>query len=195
MKDIVVRGFEESIRLKRDFLTRKNIDIIVSMARCIGHAFEKGNKLLLFGNGGSAADAQHLAAEFVNRFRVDRRPLPAMALTTDSSVLTSISNDYNYSDVFSKQIMALGSKGDIAWGISTSGRSLNVIKGLKIAKENGLATIALSGGDGGEIVSIADMALVVNSNDTPRIQEIHITVGHTICELIDFLLEGSALDI
>lgn len=188
MKDIVVRGFEDSIRLKRDFLTRENIDIIVSIARCIGRAFKKGNKLLLFGNGGSAADAQHLAAEFVNRFRFERKPLPAMALTTDSSVLTSISNDYDYSDVFSKQIMALGSKGDVAWGISTSGKSLNVIKGLKIAKEKELVTIALSGGDGGDMVTIADMALIVNSNDTPRIQEIHITVGHTICELVDFSL-------
>jgi D-sedoheptulose 7-phosphate isomerase len=190
MEDIVLNSFKDSIKLKQDFLTKANIRTMVSVAQNIADTFKKGNKLLLFGNGGSAADAQHLAAEFVNRLRRERRPLPALALTTDTSILTSVSNDYDFSDVFSKQIDALGVKGDIAWGISTSGRSPNVIKGLEMAKRKGLITIALSGGDGGPLIDVADMGLTVNSKDIPRIQEVHITIGHTICEMVDSHLFG-----
>ena len=145
----------------------------------------KEGKNSFFGNGGSAADAQHLAAEFVNRFQRERRPLPAIALTTDTSILTSIANDYDYSLVFVKQIEALGQSGDMAWSISTSGMSPNVYLGLKKAKQKGLKTVALTGGDGGKIVKMADISIVVPSFNTPIIQEIHITIGHIVCELVE----------
>jgi D-sedoheptulose 7-phosphate isomerase len=190
MENIVLNVFGDSIKLKQDFLTKANIRTMVSMAQTIADTFKKGNKLLLFGNGGSAADAQHLAAEFVNRLRRERRPLPALALTTDTSILTSVSNDYDFSDIFSKQVDALGMDGDVAWGFSTSGKSPNVIKGLEMAKRKGLITIALSGGDGGPLIDVADVGLTVNSKDTPRIQEVHITIGHTICEMVDSCLFG-----
>lgn len=192
MEDIILNGFEDSIKLKKDFLTKANIRTMVSMAQTIADTFKKGNKLLLFGNGGSAADAQHLAAEFVNRLRRQRRPLPALALTTDTSILTSVSNDYDFSDIFSKQVDALGMDGDVAWGFSTSGKSLNVIKGLEMAKRKGLITIALSGGNGSPLIDVADVGLTVNSKDIPRIQEVHITIGHTICEMVDCYLFGKA---
>ena len=145
----------------------------------------KEGKNSFFGNGGSAADAQHLAAEFVNRFQKERRSLPAIALTTDTSILTSIANDYDYSLVFVKQIEALGQSGDTAWSISTSGMSPNVYLGLKKAKQKGLKTVALTGGDGGKIVKMADISIIVPSFKTPRIQEIHITIGHIVCELVE----------
>jgi len=151
-------------------------------------AFKAGNKVLLFGNGGSAADAQHIAAEFVNRYQIERPPLPAIALTTDTSILTSISNDYGYIDSFSKQVKALGREGDVAIGISTSGTAANVIKAIKAAKEMGLKTISLTGGDGGDLAKLTDIALVVDSPITPRIQEVHITIGHVLCEMVDRML-------
>jgi D-sedoheptulose 7-phosphate isomerase len=143
---------------------------------------------LLFGNGGSAADAQHLAAEFVNRFIIERPPLPAIALSTDTSIITSIGNDYDFSEIFSKQIRAIGQAGDVAWGISTSGSSPNVIKALELAKKMGMITIGLTGKDGGQMMKIVDHSLNVSSTSTPRIQEVHITVGHVICEMVDFKL-------
>ena len=151
-------------------------------------AFKAGNKVLLFGNGGSAADAQHIAAEFVNRFLIERPPLPAIALTTDTSILTSISNDYGYADSFAKQVKALGKEGDVAIGISTSGKAANVIKAIKVAKEMGLKTVSLAGGDGGDLAKLSDIALVVDSSSTPRIQEVHITIGHVLCEMVDRML-------
>jgi D-sedoheptulose 7-phosphate isomerase len=187
IEDIVIRCFKESNRIKEIFLA-ENLGRIVKVIDVITDALKKGNKILLFGNGGSAADAQHLAAEFVNRFIIERPPLPAIALTTDSSVLTSIANDYEYSEIFSKQIRAIGQPGDIAWGLSTSGNSPNVLKGLETAKKLGLTTIALTGRDGGPIAKAADHVLNVSSNLTPRIQEAHITAGHVICEMIDYKL-------
>lgn len=187
MEDHIVKIFKESSHLK-DVFIGENLDGIVSIIEVITAALKAGNKILLFGNGGSAADAQHLAAEFVNRFIIERPPLPAIALSTDTSIITSIGNDYDFSEIFSKQIRAIGQAGDIAWGISTSGSSQNVIKGLDVAKKMGMVTIGLTGKDGGEIAKIADYPLNVSSNSTPRIQEVHITVGHVICEMIDFKL-------
>ncbi|MBN2514726.1 MAG: D-sedoheptulose 7-phosphate isomerase [Deltaproteobacteria bacterium] len=187
IEDIIIRIFKESCHLKEVFVN-DNVVKIVKIVDIITEAFKGGNKLLLFGNGGSAADAQHLAAEFVNRFLIERPPLPAIALTTDTSVITSIGNDYEFSDIFAKQIRAIGQAGDVAWGISTSGSSANVIKAFEAAKKLNLITIALTGKDGGSAEKIADYALNVASNSVPRIQEVHITVGHVICQMVDYKL-------
>jgi D-sedoheptulose 7-phosphate isomerase len=148
-------------------------------------ALRSGGKLLFFGNGGSAADAQHLAAEFVNRFAVERRALPAIALTTDSSVLTSIGNDYAFERIFARQVEALGRPGDVAIGLSTSGRSPNVIEGLRAARRGGLVTVGLTGEAGGALAGECDLILMVPSSDTARIQETHILAGHILCRLVD----------
>jgi D-sedoheptulose 7-phosphate isomerase len=187
MEDYILKIFRESIQLKESFVS-ENLIRIVNVVEAITAALKAGNKILIFGNGGSAADAQHLAAEFVNRFMIERPPLPAIALTTDSSVLTSIGNDYSFGEVFSKQIRAIGQTGDVAWGISTSGTSPNVVKALDTAKKMGLVTVGFTGKDGGDVARIADFTLNVSSNSTPRIQEVHITVGHVICEMVDFKL-------
>ena len=143
---------------------------------------------MIFGNGGSAADAQHIAAEFVNKFMIERPPLPAMALTTDTSILTSVSNDYNFDDVFSKQIQALGIEGDVAWGISTSGEAANVLAGLRVARNRGLRTIGMTGSGDGKMAEFAQVLLRVDAENTARIQECHITMAHIICELVDYQL-------
>lgn len=187
MEDHIIRSFKEGSELKEVFLN-ENLGQVVQAIEAITAALQAGNKVLLFGNGGSAADAQHLAAEFVNRFMIERPPLPAIALSTDTSILTSIGNDYDFSEIFSKQIRALGQEGDVAWGISTSGKSANVVRGLETAKKKGLVTIGLTGGDGGDIARIVDYALIVSSRNTPRVQEVHIAVGHVICEMIDYKL-------
>ena len=187
MKEEIAQAFRESADLKLRFI-RQNADLMIQAVRMIVQAFKSGNKLLLFGNGGSAADAQHLAAEFVNRFLIERPPLPAISLTTDTSVLTSISNDYGYADSFSKQVKALGKEGDVAIGISTSGAAANVIKAVKVAREMGLKTIGLTGNGGGELAKSVDLAIVVDSQATPRIQELHITIGHVLCEMVDRML-------
>jgi len=187
MEDLIVKIFKESSQLKESFVN-DNLSNIVRVVNVMTAALKAGNKVLIFGNGGSAADAQHLAAEFVNRFMIERPPLPAIALSTDTSIITSIGNDYDFSEIFSKQIRALGQSGDIAWGISTSGRSKNVFKGLEQAKKMGLITLALTGKDGGDIAGIVDYNLNVASDSTPRIQEVHITVGHVLCQMIDLKL-------
>ena len=187
MEDHIIKIFKESSQLK-DVFINDNLGKLVDVVEMITGALKAGNKILIFGNGGSAADAQHLAAEFVNRFLIERPPLPAIALSTDTSVITSIGNDYDFSEIFSKQIRAIGQRGDVAWGISTSGASVNVIKALEIAKKLGMITIGFTGKDGGEIAKIVDFSLNVPSNSTPRIQEVHITIGHAICEMIDFKL-------
>lgn len=187
MEDYIIKIFRESNETKESFVN-DNLGRIVAAVEAVTAALKAGNKILLFGNGGSAADAQHLAAEFVNRFVIERPPLPAIALTTDTSIITSIGNDYDFSDIFSKQIRAIGQKGDIAWGMSTSGTSANVIKAMEAAKKIGMVTIALTGRDGGDVARIVDYALNVASTSTPRIQEVHITVGHVICEMVDFKL-------
>ncbi len=174
--------------LLKERLVAEQAGQVEEAARLLSETLKRGGKILLFGNGGSAADAQHLAAEFVNRFQIERPPLAALALTTDTSILTSIANDYDFLEVFAKQIKALGRPGDAALGLSTSGNSGNVVKALEAARQLGLATLALSGGDGGPVAAAADLAIVVPSRNTARIQEVHITIGHVLCDLVDFLL-------
>jgi D-sedoheptulose 7-phosphate isomerase len=183
----VINDFNQSIDLKKRFV-EDQAAAVVEAARLLVATLQSGHKILIFGNGGSAADAQHLAAEFVNRFRVERPPLAALALTTDSSILTAVGNDYEFKDVFVKQIQALGRPGDLAWGISTSGSSPNVVAALQTARELGLKTVALAGRDGGPMAELADISLIVRSHDTPRIQEVQITIGHVLCDLVDYLL-------
>jgi D-sedoheptulose 7-phosphate isomerase len=185
MKDAIVKAFDESVRVKQAFL-RDNIDALVQVVDVIAAAFRNGNKLMLFGNGGSAADAQHIAAEFTNRFRIERPPLPALALTTDTSALTAIANDYDYAKVFVKQLQALGKAGDVAMAISTSGNSANVLAAIEVCRERKITTVGLTGGTGGRMVGKVDHLLcVAASRDTARIQETHILIGHVICELVD----------
>jgi len=160
-------------------------DAIEVAAKLCIDALKNGKKILIFGNGGSAADAQHIAAELVGRYKTERKGLPAIALTTDTSALTSIGNDYGYDHVFDRQVEALTNSGDVTIGISTGGSSRNVINGLQTAKELGCKLIGFSGRDGGEMNNLCDVNLVVPSEDTPRIQEMHIFIGHTICHLID----------
>ena len=187
MENIILKRFKESAEVKTRFL-KENLPKLIDGIRLISHAFEAGNKLFFFGNGGSAADAQHLAAEFVNRYIMDRPPLPAIALTTDTSILTSISNDIAFNEIFAKQIRALGKEGDVAIGISTSGNSSNVIKAFEVAKEMGMKTVALTGNDGGMLSKIADISLTVPSTSTPRIQEVHILIGHILCGMVEHYL-------
>lgn len=179
----------DSLELKKNYFAA-NEEKIARLARVICTAFESGNKILLFGNGGSAADAQHIASEWIGHFMRERKPLPAIALTTDTSALTSISNDYGFEHVFSRQVRALGRKGDVAIGISTSGNSSNVLEGIKAANELGLVTVGLTGRDGGRIGSEVQYLLNVPHTETPRIQEIHTMTGHILCELVDDYLKG-----
>jgi len=189
MKDGILKIFNESAQVKVRF-AQENTDKIIEVVQLIAQTFRDGKKVILFGNGGSAMDASHIAAEFVNRFLMERPPLPAIALNTDTAVLTSISNDYDYSQVFSKQLAALGNEGDVVIGLSTSGNSLNVIKAIEMARKNGMKTVVLTGGSGGKLAKLADYAFIVPTKQTPRIQETHITLGHTICQLVDEELFG-----
>ncbi len=184
MRDKIKDIFLESIHVKEELL-RNNIGQIIAIADMAIDSLKKGGKVIVFGNGGSASDSQHIAAELVGRFKKDRTALAAIALTTNTSVLTSLANDYGYEVVFAKQIEALGSKNDIAIGISTSGKAKNVIQGVRQAAKMGLKTVILTGGDGGELAKAADIALIVPSSVTARIQEAHITIGHIICEMIE----------
>jgi D-sedoheptulose 7-phosphate isomerase len=190
VKTIAREIFRDSIALKQRFL-QENLDVLDKAVHALAGVVGRGNKILLFGNGGSAADAQHIAAEFVNRYMIDRPPLPAMALTTDSSVLTSISNDFGFEEVFEKQIRALGENGDAAVGISTSGRSPNVVRGLKIAREIGLVTIGLGGPAGTLMEEYCDYYFRVEGASTPRIQEVHQLVGHTLVAIVEQILFGT----
>ena len=187
MEDLIVKIFKESCHIKELFIN-ENLSRLVGIVEAIKKCLEQGNKILIFGNGGSSSDSQHLAAEFVNRFRIERPPLPAVSLAADSAVITSIGNDYDFSEIFSKQIRAIGQPGDVAWGLSTSGKSPNVVKGLETARKNGLVTVGFSGKDGGDMARMCDYILNVPSTNTARIQEVHITAGHVICEMVDFKL-------
>jgi D-sedoheptulose 7-phosphate isomerase len=189
---IVSDILEESLRVKRAAI-QAQVDRIIQGAEMLAASISAGHKILIFGNGGSAADSQHIAAEFVNRFRIERPPLPAMALTTDSSVLTSIGNDYHFDEVFEKQIRALGVKGDVAWGISTSGRSSNVVNAIQTARTKELKTIGMTG-RGGMLAECAELVFTVDSTATARIQETHITIGHLLCELVDWILFPESAD-
>ena len=160
-------------------------DAVFDAVNIISHSLSSGGKVMLCGNGGSAADSQHLAAEFTGRFVLDRRPLAALALSTDSSALTCIGNDYSFDEVFSRQVIGLGHKGDCLIGISTSGNSGNIIQAVQSAHELGIHTIGLLGRDGGRLVTLCDISIVVPSNVTARIQEAHILIGHTICGAVE----------
>ena len=186
MKNIIMKAVSESIRVKETFVN-SHLDRIIQAAEMLATAIVSGHKILIYGNGGSAADAQHIAAEFVNRFQIERQPLAALALTTDTSIITSIANDYHFDEIFEKQLRALGEKGDIAVGISTSGNSRNVIRATAAAKEKGLITIGLTG-MGGKLAEVVDLNFAVDSRTTARIQESHILLGHLLCDLVDRIL-------
>ena len=185
--DLVRMRLRESALIKEKL--QEDADTLIKAASAISRAFRNGNKVLLFGNGGSAADAQHIAAELAGKFAKDRDPLPALALTTNTSTLTAIANDYDFGGVFARLVKAHAREGDIVIGISTSGTSENVVRGIKAAKDAGAFTIAMCG-SGGKLWDMVDIALAVPSKQTPRIQEAHITLGHIICELVEEDLFG-----
>ena len=181
---LIAQRLRESGELKRR-LADEQAEAIKRAAQVIVTALAQGGKVMLFGNGGSAADAQHIAAEFVCRFQRDRRPLPALALTTDTSVITAIGNDYGFEHVFARQVQALGNPADVVVAISTSGRSPNVLAGVRAARNMRLTTIGFIGGDGGELARLVDIPIVVPSRNIAQIQECHITIGHLVCEMVE----------
>jgi len=188
-EQIIYRAIRKSIDVKAEIL-EKQLVIIVQLSDLLVNTFQSGGKVVLFGNGGSAADAQHVAAELINRFLLDREALPAIALSTDSSVLTSIGNDSAFDRVFSRQVRALVQKGDVVVGISTSGNSPNVLNGIIAAREIGATIVGFAGCDGGKLKDLVDICVCVPSVSTPRIQEAHITVWHAICEVVEQELFG-----
>lgn len=187
MEKTIEKILAESIEVKQEFI-KQNISNLSLVAEKIASAFTNDRKLLLCGNGGSAADAQHIAAEFVNRFMLERPALPAMALTTDTSIITSIANDYSFNEVFSKQVKALGMEGDVLMVMSTSGESENILSAIRDARLQGIYTVGILGKGGGSAAKMVDIALIANSDSTPRIQEAHILAGHIICQLVDQIL-------
>jgi len=180
----IAAHIEESMAAKKRIL-ESDVGVLGRIAEIVVAALCRGNKILLFGNGGSAADAQHLAAELIGRYRRERAALPAMALTTDTSILTSLANDYSYDIVFARQVQAFGRRGDVAIGISTSGNSANVLRAMEVAKAMGLHTIALTGEGGGQLRDVADVCFCAPSRSVAHIQEMHITVGHALCEVVE----------
>ncbi len=186
MQHLIDRILAESLKVKQDAIRRQG-ETLLAAADMLVTAIASGHKILLFGNGGSAADAQHLAAEFINRFQIDRQPLPAIALTTDSSIITSIGNDDSFERIFAKQVAALGQASDVAWGLSTSGESANVLAALVTAHQKGMHRLGMSG-TGGRMETATDLLLTVNSSNTARIQETHITMGHILCQLVEYKL-------
>jgi len=182
IKNQVKKSYETKQVIYTDDVLLKNIELVAK--KCVS-LYKKGKKTILAGNGGSAADAQHIAAELVGRYGFDRPSIPSLALTTDSSNLTAIGNDYGYDAVFSRQLFGMGQEDDLFIGISTSGNSKNLIEAFKVAKEKNIFSVALVGKDGGEMAKLADISLVVPSNETPRIQESHILIGHILCDIIE----------
>ena len=187
VEHIVEKIMKSGLKTSEAFI-QENTSKVIDLAEKIASAFLQDRKLLICGNGGSAADAQHMAAEFVNRFQLERPPLPAMALTTDTSVITSIGNDYSFDDVFSKQVKALGVKGDVLLAISTSGKSSNLLSAVEAANQQEIYTVGLLGGDGGELSGRVDMALIARGDVTARIQEAHLLAEHITCHLVDYIL-------
>jgi D-sedoheptulose 7-phosphate isomerase len=184
--------FDQSLRAKQVFLS-ECAEALEHAIDLVAEALAAGHKVLLFGNGGSAADAQHIAAELVGRLTRERRPLAAIALTTDTSALTAIANDYGYDQVFARQIRALGTRGDVAVAISTSGNSPSVLRAVEACREQGLRVIGLTGGDGGALATMVDVNLCVSASRlSTRVQETHILIGHVICEMVDRRLLGDA---
>jgi D-sedoheptulose 7-phosphate isomerase len=186
MHEMIQSILEDSLATKRQAVTSQEA-VLIRAADMLATCVASGHKILIFGNGGSAADAQHLAAEFVNRFQIERRPLAALALTTDTSVITSIGNDYAFDLIFAKQIQALGRRDDVAWGISTSGNSPNVVAGLQSAREMGMHCLGMTG-QGGALEDVSDLLLAVPSTTTARVQETHIVMGHILCQLVETTL-------
>ena len=182
--DRIKKFLNESADLKRQVADTLAPQILEAI-NTVRNSFQSGGKLLLMGNGGSASDAQHIAAEFIGRYKLERKPVPAIALTVDSSILTCVGNDYGFDSVFERQVQGLGRKEDTVIGISTSGNSENVVRGIAAAKDIGAATIGLLGKGGGTLKDMVDVSIVVPSSDTARIQEVHITIGHIICEILD----------
>jgi D-sedoheptulose 7-phosphate isomerase len=176
----------DSIRVKEDLRKQgSELEKIEMVSKTIIKALKNGKKVVLFGNGGSAADAQHIACELAGKFKLERRGLPAVALTTNTSALTAIGNDYGYDKVFSRQVEGMVNQGDVVIGISTSGNSVNVIEGIEAAKEKRAFTVGFTGATGGKLDKVVDICLKAPSNDTPRIQETHITIGHILCQLVE----------
>lgn len=184
MKERIQQIAKDSLETKKNFFDSHSNEV-ARAAELILDSIRNGGKVLIFGNGGSAADAQHIAAELVNRLNYDRPPIAAIALTTDSSILTSVGNDSSFEELFERQLRALGRAGDVAIAISTSGNSPNALAAVRAAREMGIKSVALTGRDGGKIASLVDVALTVGSRSTQRIQETHITIGHILCELIE----------
>lgn len=184
MQETIIQEFEESMEVKRR-TAEKLVSEISKTTRLIITAYKNNNKLILFGNGGSAADAQHIACELVGRFKKERSALAAIALSTNTSNLTSIGNDYGYEMTFARQVEALAQKGDVVIGISTSGNAVNVLEGIKAARKRGAKTVGFTGKDGGKLKDVVDLCIIVPSYNTPRIQEVHITIGHIICGLVE----------
>ncbi len=189
LEELVEEIFIESAKLKKEFVFEYAEDI-VNLGILMAKRLEMGYKILICGNGGSAADSQHFAAEIVGRFEKNRKAFPAIALTTDTSALTAIGNDYGFDEVFARQVEALGQKGDILIGISTSGNSKNIIKAVEKAKEMNLFTVGFLGKDGGKLKDIVDKAFIVKHDNTARIQEVHLTLEHTLCKIIEMYLTG-----
>lgn len=184
--------FEEILRANREAIeksfTPPQLEVLEKIALVMAEAMRAGRKVLLCGNGGSAADSQHIAAEFIGRFKRERRSLPAVALTTDTSILTALGNDYSYEQVFSRQVEGLGERGDVLIGLSTSGNSKNVLEAVKAAKAKGIAAVGFTGARGGALKDLADLCFHAQSNETPHIQEVHITALHAISEVVEDLV-------
>lgn len=187
MQNRIIKAFEDSIEVKKRFIS-EYAELIADASKLIADSFSEGKKLIVFGNGGSACDASHIAAEFVNRFKRDRPGLPAISLNTDMAVMTSIANDYDFSEVFARQLKTLAEKGDIAIAISTSGNSKNILKAVEAAKKKGVKVIAFTGLKGDRFAKKSDFAFIVPSDDTPRIQETHITLAHVLCQMVEEIL-------
>lgn len=186
MENTIAETVEESIKVKTALCESPfELEKIRKVTNVIVEALRKGHKVVLFGNGGSAADAQHIACELAGRFKKERPGIPAISLTTNTSALTAIANDYSYEEVFSRQVQSIVNEGDVVIGISTSGNSANVIKGVGAAKQKGALTVGLTGATGGKLEKVVDICIKVPSTDTPRIQEVHITIGHIICQLVE----------
>jgi len=187
MKEKILKEFKESISVKDKFI-QGHVDAVLEVSKAIASTFSEGNKVILFGNGGSASDASHIAGEFVNRFKRERPGLPAIALNTDMAVITSIANDYDYSEIFARQLKALAAEGDMIIAITTSGNSPNVVKAVDVAKKKKLKTVVFTGSKGEKLASKATYSFVVPSDNTPRIQETHITLGHVLCLMVEEIL-------
>jgi len=195
MQDFIANQVKKSYEVKQEiYANEKLMQLIKEVSQVTTEAYKKGNKTLIAGNGGSAADAQHIAGEFVSKFYFDRPGLASISLTTDTSILTAIGNDYGYEKLFSRQVQANGNKGDIFIGISTSGNSKNILEALKECKEKGIITVGLTGQKGGAMAELCDYCIKVPSDETPRVQEAHILIGHIICAVVEEAIFGKGFN-